>query len=64
VDKFIFPVDFVIMDMKEDAEVPLILVRPFMKTATIIVDVDKGEFQVRSQDDKVTFNFFLWLKKN
>ena len=50
--------------MKEDAEVPLILVRPFMKTATIIVDVDKGEFQVRSQDDKVTFNFFLWLKKN
>ena len=30
VDKFIFPVDFVIMDMKENEEVPLILVRPFM----------------------------------
>jgi len=41
VDKFIFPIDF-IMDMKEDEEVPLILGRPFMKTARIIVDVDKG----------------------
>ncbi|XP_068486294.1 uncharacterized protein [Phaseolus vulgaris] len=43
VDKFIFHVDFVIMDMKEDEEIPLILGRPFMKTARIIVDVDKEE---------------------
>jgi len=27
VDKFIFPMDFVIMDMKEDEEVPFILGR-------------------------------------
>ncbi|XP_068475111.1 uncharacterized protein [Phaseolus vulgaris] len=52
VDKFIFPVDFVVMDMKEDEEVPLILGRPFMKTARIIVDVDKGELQVRTQDEE------------
>ncbi|XP_068481082.1 uncharacterized protein [Phaseolus vulgaris] len=45
VDKFTFLVDFVVMDMKEDEEVPLILGRPFMKTARIIVDVDKGELQ-------------------
>jgi len=60
VDKFIFPVDFVIMDMKEDEEVPLILIlgKPFMKTARIIFDFDKGELQVRAQDDEVTFNLF------
>ncbi|XP_068504555.1 uncharacterized protein [Phaseolus vulgaris] len=52
VDKFTFPVDFVVMDMKEDEEVPLILGRPFMKTARIIVDVDKGELQVRTQDEE------------
>ncbi|XP_068504467.1 uncharacterized protein [Phaseolus vulgaris] len=52
VDKFIFPVNFVVMDMKEDEEVPLILGRPFMKTARIIVDVDKGELQVRTQDEE------------
>ncbi|XP_068461720.1 uncharacterized protein [Phaseolus vulgaris] len=33
VDKFLFPVDFVVMDIEEDVEVPLILGRPFMKTA-------------------------------
>ena len=48
--------------MKEDEEVPLILGRPFMKTVIIIIDVDKGEFQVWSQDDVVTFNLFYGLK--
>nr|KYP50823.1 hypothetical protein KK1_027388 [Cajanus cajan] len=37
VDKFFFPVDFVVMDMEEDFEVPLILGRPFMKTAKVII---------------------------
>lgn len=54
VDKFTFHVDFVVMDMKEDEEVPLILGRPFMKTARIIVDVDKGKLQVRTQNKEVT----------
>jgi len=62
VDKFTFPVDLFIMDMKEDEEIPLILDRPFKKTARIIIDLDKGECQVRSQDDVVTFNLFYGLK--
>jgi len=41
VDKFMFPVDFVILDMKEDKEVPLNLGRPFMETVNVIVDVEK-----------------------
>jgi len=56
--KFMFPVDFVILDMKEDEEVSLILDRPFMKTAKVIVDVDKGEIRVRSHDEEVRFNLF------
>ena len=47
VDKFLFPVDFVIMDIEEHTEVPLILGRPFMKTAKVIIDVDKGKLKVR-----------------
>ena len=62
VDKFTFPMEFFIMDMKEDEEVPLILSKPFMKTVRLIVDVDKGELQVRAQDDVVTFNLFYGLK--
>ena len=31
VDKFIFPVDFVVLDMEEDKYVPIILGRPFVE---------------------------------
>jgi len=37
----------------------LILGRPFMKIARVIVDVDKGKLKVRAQDDEVTFNVFM-----
>ena len=61
-DKFTFPVDFVVMDIEEDEEVPLILGRPFMKTGRIIIDVDKGKIKLRTQDDEITFNLFYDLK--
>jgi len=62
VDKFLFPVDFVVMDMDEDAEVPLILGRPFMKTAKVIIDVDKGQLKVCVQDEEVSFDVFEAMK--
>jgi len=43
VGKFYFPVEFVIMDIEEDVEVPLILGCPFMKIAKIMIDVDEGK---------------------
>ncbi|XP_019431676.1 PREDICTED: uncharacterized protein LOC109338812 [Lupinus angustifolius] len=58
VDELIFPIDFVIMDMEEDTEVPLILGRPFMKTARVIIDVDDGNLKVREQVQEVNFNVF------
>ena len=30
VDKFIFPVGFMVLDMEEDVKVPIILGRPFL----------------------------------
>ena len=62
VDKFLFPVDFVVMDIAEDAEVPLILGRPFMKTVKVIIDVDKGKLKVCVQDEEVSFNIFEAMK--
>ena len=32
VDKFIFSVDFVVLEMEEDREVPIVLERPFLVT--------------------------------
>ncbi|XP_022635555.1 uncharacterized protein LOC111241484 [Vigna radiata var. radiata] len=46
VDKFLFPVDFVIMEMEENENSPLILGRSFMKTARIVIDVEKGKLKV------------------
>ena len=55
VDKFIFPVDFVVLDTEEDANVPIILGRPFLATGRALIDV-QGELMLKVADDKVTFS--------
>ena len=39
VDKFIYPVDFIVLDMEEDKEIPIILSRPFLSTGRAMIDV-------------------------
>ncbi|XP_014492427.1 uncharacterized protein LOC106754872 [Vigna radiata var. radiata] len=58
VDKFLFPMDFLIMEMEENGDAPLILGRPFVKTARIVIDVENGKLKVRVQDDEVDFDVF------
>ncbi|XP_047178948.1 uncharacterized protein LOC124845786 [Vigna umbellata] len=58
VDKFLFPVDFVIMEMEEDVNVPPILWRPFMKTVRVLINVENGKLKVRVQDEEVNFDVF------
>ena len=47
VDKFIFPEDFIILDMEEDKEIPIILGRPFLATGRAMIDVQRGELKLR-----------------
>ncbi|XP_047978512.1 uncharacterized protein LOC125220386 [Salvia hispanica] len=47
VNDFIFPVDFVVLDMEEDRNVPLILGRPFLATWKALIDVSRGELTLR-----------------
>nr|GEV48622.1 hypothetical protein [Tanacetum cinerariifolium] len=42
INKFIFPVDFV-LDMKEDHKIPIILGRPFLATTHAMIDVFKDD---------------------
>jgi len=58
IDKFLFPVDFVVMDIEEDVDVPVILGRPFMKTVKVIIDVDKGKLKVCVENEEGNFNVF------
>ena len=41
VKHFIFLADFVVMDICEDTDIPVILGRPFMLTASCIVDMGR-----------------------
>ena len=58
VDKFIFPADFIVLDMEEDKEIPIILGRPFFATGRAMIDVQRGELKLRVQEDEVKFNVF------
>ena len=56
VGKFIFPVDFVIMKMEKDTQVPLLLGRPFLATRAALIDVQKGELTLRVWNEAMHFN--------
>ncbi|GJV19467.1 retrovirus-related pol polyprotein from transposon TNT 1-94 [Tanacetum coccineum] len=58
--KFIFPIDFIILDMPEDVKVPLILGRPFLSTAHAKIDVlrecMKLDLEARLMGETLVFN--------
>ena len=62
VDKFIFLADFVVLDMEEDQEVPLILGRPFLATGRALIDVQKGELTLRVKKEEVMFNIYQAMR--
>ena len=59
---FTFPIDFAIMDIEEDIEIPPILGRPFMMTANCMVDMGNGNLEMSIDNQKVTFNLFEAIK--
>ncbi|KAK5825723.1 hypothetical protein PVK06_020584 [Gossypium arboreum] len=59
VDKFIFPIDFVVLDMDEDVEVPLILGRPFLATVRAVIDVGDGKLVLRVGDEELSLKFMM-----
>ncbi|XP_075082544.1 uncharacterized protein LOC142166862 [Nicotiana tabacum] len=56
VRKFVFPVDFVILDCMVDEEIPIILGRPFLATGRALIDCEMGELKMRLNNEEITFN--------
>ncbi|GJR77481.1 reverse transcriptase domain-containing protein [Tanacetum coccineum] len=54
VGKFYFLADFVVLDFIADPRVPLILERPFLRTAHALIDVYEGEITLRNDDQSLT----------
>ncbi|GJS05320.1 reverse transcriptase domain-containing protein [Tanacetum coccineum] len=55
VGKFHFLADFVVVDYVVDPRVPLILGRPFLRTARALIDVYGEELTLRVGDEAITF---------
>ncbi|GKD35829.1 hypothetical protein Tco_1251338 [Tanacetum coccineum] len=55
IGKFVFPIDFIILDMLEDIKVLLILGRPFLSSARAKIDVFKRKITLRVGEEKIIF---------
>ena len=63
VGKFIFPVDFVVIDIEEDKQVSLLLGRPFLATGAALIVVKKGDLTLKVRDEAAHFNLNQSLKQ-
>ena len=63
VGKFVFLVDFIVINMEKDKQVLLLLGRPFLAIGSTFIDVKKGELNLRVGDEAVHFNLNHNLKQ-
>ncbi|PNX66567.1 hypothetical protein L195_g063113, partial [Trifolium pratense] len=48
----LFPVDFIVVDIEEDVDVPIILGRPFQATSLAVIDMEKEVLKLRMGDEE------------
>ncbi|GJR13236.1 zinc finger, CCHC-type containing protein [Tanacetum coccineum] len=56
VSEHVYPVDFIILDIKEDKKRTFILGTPFLTMAKAVIKFDKGTITLRSGKSKVSFH--------
>ncbi|GJS06552.1 DNA-directed DNA polymerase [Tanacetum coccineum] len=62
ISKFLFPIDFVVLEMDEDELVSIILGRPFLTMTRVVIDVHEGKLSLRVGSETVTFNIEKSIK--
>ena len=62
VGKYVFPTDFIILDMEEDSQVLLLLGRPFLATGAALIDMQKGILTLKVGEETADFNLIRSLK--
>ena len=62
IGQFYIPTDFIIMDIQEDSNIPIILGRPFLATAGAIIDVKRGKLTFEVGEEKIEFILSQFLK--
>src|SRR3954464_7112722 len=64
IDKFVFLVDFVILEMPEDEEIPIILGRPFLETGRCLIDIEEGTMTLKVYDEELKIDVRNTMKYN
>ncbi|XP_058774527.1 uncharacterized protein LOC131648820 [Vicia villosa] len=62
IGQFYIPTNFIVMDIKEDVNTPIILGRPFLATVGAIIDVKKGKLTFKVGEEKVEFILTQFLQ--
>ncbi|GKC36656.1 DNA-directed DNA polymerase [Tanacetum coccineum] len=62
ISKFIFLVDFLVLELDKDELVLIILGGPFLATARAVIDVHEGKLSLRVGSETVTFNIRKSMK--
>ncbi|GKA27325.1 reverse transcriptase domain-containing protein [Tanacetum coccineum] len=62
VGKFTFFADFVILEIEEDSKVPLILGRPFLHTADVVIQVKQKQLNLGVGTERMIFNINSVMK--
>ncbi|KAG9444864.1 hypothetical protein H6P81_016204 [Aristolochia fimbriata] len=63
IQDFIYPCDFVVLDIDVDKNLPIILGRPFLATAGAIIDCKQGNLTLRLNNDTINFNIKEAMKQ-
>ncbi|KAL2471344.1 Uncharacterized protein Adt_39480 [Abeliophyllum distichum] len=66
VENLLFSIDFVVLDMLKDAEIPIILGQPFLATFDALIDVSQGVLTLRVQHEievKDNGKQMVWLQE-
>jgi len=62
VGKIYIPADFVVVDIKEDSEIPILIGRPFLATVGAVINVKYGKIVFHVGDKKVEFEITNLIK--
>jgi hypothetical protein len=57
VEHHFIPIDFVVLEMGERENPPIILGRPFLKTVGAMINIGKGEIKFDINDERSSFKF-------
>jgi hypothetical protein len=55
IDKYFVPINFMIVDMDEDTQIPLLLGKLFLNVIKMVIDVHKGIIFFKIGEENITF---------